>query len=124
MADQKTCCLQLFQVLEYRNDELQIQTSRAIQYNGDQLKALSQAASAENGFMTRLTYEIQNDSKFIKILTTIAMLYAPASLMAVCTEQGLRRRNTDRRIAFRQSSARTLYRLLATKIRVAQLVLP
>ncbi|CAF9925242.1 hypothetical protein IMSHALPRED_006421 [Imshaugia aleurites] len=73
----------LFQILEYRNDELQIQTNKAIQYNGDQLKALTQAASADNGFMTKLTYEIQNDSKFIKILTTIAMFYAPASLIAV-----------------------------------------
>ena len=35
--------------------------------------------------MTKLTYEIQNDSKFIKILTTIAMFYTPASLMAVST---------------------------------------
>ena len=83
MSTAKHKVLQLFQILEYRNDELQIQTNKAIQYNGDQLKALTQAASADNGFMTKLTYEIQNDSKFIKILTTIAMFYAPASLIAV-----------------------------------------
>lgn len=79
----------LFQILEYRNDELQIQTTRAIQYNGDQLKALTQAASADNRVMTTLTCEIQNDSKFIKILTTIAMFYTPASLMAAIFSSNL-----------------------------------
>jgi hypothetical protein len=35
--------------------------------------------------MKRLTQELHNDSKLIKILTFIAMLYTPASLMAVST---------------------------------------
>jgi hypothetical protein len=33
--------------------------------------------------MTTMTTDIQKDSRFIKILTFIAMLYTPASLMAV-----------------------------------------
>lgn len=45
--------------------------------------------------MTTLTCEIQNDSKFIKILTTIAMFYTPASLMAVCSRYLHKRSDAD-----------------------------
>jgi hypothetical protein len=44
---------------------------------------LTEQTQAENESMTRLTTEIQNDSKFIKVLAFLTMLYTPASLMAV-----------------------------------------
>jgi hypothetical protein len=70
-------------MLEYRNDELSIRTNTAIQNNGEQLRTITEHAVAANDSITRLTTDIQKDSKFIKILTLIAMLYTPASLMAV-----------------------------------------
>lgn len=51
---------------------------------------LTEQTQAENESMTRLTTEIQNDSKFIKVLAFLTMLYTPASLMAV---SGARRPN-------------------------------
>ena len=44
---------------------------------------LTEHAVTESVFMTTMTKEIQKDSKFIKLLTFIAILYSPASLMAV-----------------------------------------
>jgi hypothetical protein len=75
--------IQLFQMLEYRNDELSIRTNTAIKSNGEQLRTITEHAVAASDSMTTLTTDIHNDSKFIKILTLIAMLYTPASLMAV-----------------------------------------
>jgi len=70
-------------MLEYRNDELSIRTNTAIKTNGDQLRTITEHAAAANDSMTTLTTDIHSDSKFIKILTFIAMLYTPASLIAV-----------------------------------------
>ena len=55
----------------------------AIQNNGQQLRAITEHAVTANESMAKMTTDIQNDSKFIKILTFIALLYMPASLMAV-----------------------------------------
>ena len=70
-------------MLEYRNDELNIWTNTSIRNNGDQLRAITEQAVARNDFMATLTTDIHTDSKFIKTLTFIAMLYAPVSLIAV-----------------------------------------
>lgn len=75
--------IQLFQMLEYRNDELSIRTNTAVKNNAEQLKTITEQAVAANDSMTTLTADINNDSKFIKILTLIAVLYTPASLIAV-----------------------------------------
>ncbi|KAF4633888.1 hypothetical protein G7Y89_g4226 [Cudoniella acicularis] len=71
-----------FQILEYRNVELSIGTNKEIQYNGHKLTSLMEHAAAETQSMTTLTDEIQRDSKSVKTLTLITVLYAPASLMA------------------------------------------
>jgi hypothetical protein len=72
-------------MLEYRNDELKIRMNAAIRDNGDQLRALTEQVVAENDSMKYLTQELYDDSKLIKILTFIAILYTPASLIAVST---------------------------------------
>jgi hypothetical protein len=70
-------------MLEYRNDELNIRTNTSIQNNGDQLREITEQAFARNDLMATLTTDIHTDSKSIKTLTFIAMIYTPISLMAV-----------------------------------------
>ncbi|KAL8677818.1 MAG: hypothetical protein Q9186_005798 [Xanthomendoza sp. 1 TL-2023] len=73
----------LFEILRYRNHEVQIRTNTAIEANGTILRALTGQARAESGFITRLTADINNDSKFIKLLTFLTLMYTPASLVAL-----------------------------------------
>lgn len=48
------------------------------------LAELGAVAKAENATLVALTEEAQDSSHFTKTLTFIAMLYLPASLVAVC----------------------------------------
>ena len=84
----------LFEILHYRNHELQLQINTAAEASGKQLTVLTEQARAENESMTRLTADIQNDSNFIKLLTFLTVLYAPASLVAVSHFARLRLRLT------------------------------
>jgi len=70
-------------LLEYRNDESNIQTNIAIKFNGERLGMITEQSMATNEAMTHLTRDLHKDSKFIKVLTFIAILYTPASLVAV-----------------------------------------
>lgn len=54
-----------------------------IKYNGQNLRALTEQGFAANESMASIATDFQNDSELVKILTFIAMLYTPASLMAV-----------------------------------------
>lgn len=70
-------------MLAYRNDESTIQTNLAIKNNGEQLRVMAEQSMETNESMTHLTTDIHTDSKFVKVLTFIAVLYTPASLVAV-----------------------------------------
>jgi hypothetical protein len=54
-----------------------------IKNNGEQLRIMTEHSMEINESMTHLTTDIHNDSKFVKVLTFIAVLYTPASLVAV-----------------------------------------
>jgi hypothetical protein len=54
-----------------------------IKNNGHQLRTLAENSIATNDAMTTMTADIHSDSKFIKVLTFITVLYTPASLIAV-----------------------------------------
>jgi hypothetical protein len=54
-----------------------------IKNNGEQLRIMTEHSMETNESMTHLTTDIHNDSKFVKVLTFIAVLYTPASLVAV-----------------------------------------
>jgi hypothetical protein len=54
-----------------------------IKNNGEQLRIITEHSMETNESMTHLTTDIHNDSKFVKVLTFIAVLYTPASLVAV-----------------------------------------
>jgi len=80
-------------MLEYRHDELKIRTNNSIHSSGEQLRRITEHAVTGNDFMTRLTADIHKDSKFIKIITFIALLYTPVSLIAVSAPSEIPRSN-------------------------------
>jgi len=55
----------------------------AIKNNSEQLRIMTEHSMETNESMTHLTEDIHNDSKFVKMLTFIAVVYTPASLVAV-----------------------------------------
>lgn len=75
--------LQLSQILDFRNEEETISSSHTMR---DMLKVLTDlgtSAQQESESLRMLSEQAQDDARFTKILTFIAMLYLPASLVAV-----------------------------------------
>ena len=70
-------------MLEYRREEISLTTSIAIRNDSHQIKQLTEQTVTAGDVTTNLTRDMRNDSKFIKILTFLALLYTPASLAAV-----------------------------------------
>ena len=70
-------------MLKHRREEISLTTSVAICNDGHQIRQLAEQTATASNFMTDLTREMHKDSKFIKIITFLALLYAPASLAAV-----------------------------------------
>jgi hypothetical protein len=58
-------------------------TNEGIRDNGEVMKQLTIAANSENEVLGYLAKESHRDSRFVKILTFVALLYLPASLIAV-----------------------------------------
>ncbi|RMZ75072.1 hypothetical protein DV737_g5474, partial [Chaetothyriales sp. CBS 132003] len=73
----------ILHILSFRNTEVGISANLAIRENGEQLRLLTGQIAQENGSMRQITAEMHGDSKFIKVLTLIAVLYTPASLVAL-----------------------------------------
>lgn len=70
-------------MLEYRREEIGLATNKAIREDGHHIKRLTEQTAAASDLMAILTKEMRNDSKFTKMITFLALLYAPASLAAV-----------------------------------------
>ena len=70
-------------MLEYRREEIGLTTGEAIRNDGYHIKRLTEQTAAASDLMAGLTKEMRADSKFIKMITFLALLYAPASLAAV-----------------------------------------
>lgn len=70
-------------MLEYRREEIGLITGEAIRNDGHHIKRLTEQTAAASDLMADLTKEMRNDSKFIKMITFLALLYVPASLVAV-----------------------------------------
>jgi hypothetical protein len=79
----------MFEILSYRNCESSIRTAVATQLDAQQVKVLTGKLVSESDSMQKITNEMRKDSRFIKILTFITMLYAPTSLAAVRTSSFL-----------------------------------
>lgn len=72
----------LFRILEYRNDETLISGNNALRNSSEDMKTIAVAAK-ENKSVAKILSESRKDSHMMKILTFVAMIYLPASLMAV-----------------------------------------
>ena len=70
-------------MLEYRREEVGLTTGEATRSESHQIKVLAEQTAATSDLIADLTKEMLNDSRFIKIITFLALLYAPASLAAV-----------------------------------------
>ena len=68
--------MQLSQILSYRNEDMLVKSS-------DAMRQIALAAKAENELMSTLIGESRKDSRTVKILTYTALIYLPASLVAV-----------------------------------------
>jgi len=79
----------IFHILEYRRDEKSIETSLSIKDNGDQIKRLTEHTLVQSSLITQFTREMHEDSKFVKIVTFLALLYTPASLIATVFSSNL-----------------------------------
>ncbi|KAH6680177.1 hypothetical protein B0J14DRAFT_648559 [Halenospora varia] len=76
-------------IIEFRNDETSIKSSHMM---GDMMKVLTElgaSAKQENASLVTLTEKTCEDSRFIKTLTFIAMLYLPTSLVATIFSSNL-----------------------------------
>ncbi|KAF3942110.1 hypothetical protein ABW19_dt0205172 [Dactylella cylindrospora] len=70
------------QALQYRNDKAIIRTNSAMHENGESLKEITIAAKEESEALAALTSKTYKDSRMVKILTIVAVIYVPASLVA------------------------------------------
>ncbi|KIW34743.1 uncharacterized protein PV07_01501 [Cladophialophora immunda] len=68
----------LLKLLEYRKADLQTAHTVA-------LRNMAQAANDQSNSLRQLTEQTNRDSRSVKILTFVAMMYLPASLIAVST---------------------------------------
>jgi Mg2+ and Co2+ transporter CorA len=59
------------------------QTNQLIRQNGETISQLASSSFSETKAIARLTEDSQRDARSVKILTFVAMLYLPASLVAV-----------------------------------------
>ncbi|ERF72672.1 hypothetical protein EPUS_09491 [Endocarpon pusillum Z07020] len=78
-----TLLLEKVRGTKHRHEEISLTTSVAIRNDGSQIRKLTEQATTASNLMTGLTRKMRNDSKFMKIITFLALLYAPASLAAV-----------------------------------------
>lgn len=79
-----TCLLmQLSQILNFRNEDLLVKSNEALHKSSDAIREIALAAKAENELISALIGKSQRDSHTVKVLTYIALIYLPASLVAV-----------------------------------------
>ena len=74
---------QLSQILNYRNEDMLVKSNDALRRSSDAMREIALAAKAENELISALMGKFQRDSHAVKILTYIALIYLPASLVAV-----------------------------------------
>lgn len=74
---------QLSQILDFRNDEQTISINHTMRDMLRLLADLGVSAKEENAALVTLNEQAQKDARFTKIQTFVALLYLPASLIAV-----------------------------------------
>ena len=81
--------IQLLCILTYRNEEATRITTNAIHDNGRLLAELATLSHQSTDAVSRLTIKTHRDSRAMKVLTVVAALYLPATLMATIFSSNL-----------------------------------
>lgn len=63
-------------MLDHRNDQ-------ALHRHGEAMNMLATEANRESSVMNELSEKMQKDSRSMRVLTSVALIYLPASLIAV-----------------------------------------
>jgi Mg2+ and Co2+ transporter CorA len=71
-------------ILELRDMESLRETNRAMQLNLIVLQTIATQSQGETEILSRVARQTQKDSITLKVLTLIATIYLPATLLAVC----------------------------------------
>ena len=79
------CCLQLSQILQFRNEETLLSTNKQIQIASNNMQKGNEYIRVNTEALATLALGSQKETQAMKVLTIIAMLYLPASLVAVCS---------------------------------------
>jgi hypothetical protein len=83
-----TCfCYQLSKILEFRNSQILCAINQATAKNMDTLRDIAIDVGKENKSMSAMAAQTQKDSKSLKALTTVATIFLPPTLLAVCYAQ-------------------------------------
>jgi len=64
-------------MMDQRNDHV-------LQHHGQTLKQLALQGSRESAVIKELSQKMQKDSQVMRVLTSVAFIYLPPSLVAVC----------------------------------------
>jgi hypothetical protein len=75
---------QLFQILDFRSNETLQNTNRDIRGNLEALQRIALETQHNGETLADLAHQNQRDSKTLKALSFIAVIFLPASLIAVC----------------------------------------
>ena len=67
---------------------MMIKSNEALNKSSDAMREIALAAKAENELISTLIGKSQKDSHTVKVLTYIALIYLPASLVAVSLHLG------------------------------------
>ncbi|PMD22482.1 hypothetical protein NA56DRAFT_657892 [Hyaloscypha hepaticicola] len=76
-------------IFTYRNEEATRIATNAIHDNGRLLAELATLSNQSTDAVSRLTMKTQKDSRAMKVLTVVAALYLPATLMATIFSSNL-----------------------------------
>ncbi len=82
----RTCdIVQFFRILDVRGNETLQATNCAIRGNLEVLQRIKTEIRQENATFADLAQQGQRDSRMLKALSFIVVMYLPASLLVVCT---------------------------------------
>ena len=75
--------MQLSDIVKLRNTRIMQATDQGIQASLSALQSIAAQTHQENMTLLKISQQGQNDSRTLKVLTIIATMYLPASLIAV-----------------------------------------
>lgn len=77
--------MQLMGILSFRGNETLQEVNHDIRGSLETLRSITLSNQKESETLTDLARQDQRDSKMLKLLSFIVVMYVPATLVAVCT---------------------------------------